>query len=314
MSGRASPPRSTAPVRDGTCNLCSGTFSTAATELLSKDGHSIVRCPTCGLTFRSTLPTREELSDIYGHEYFGGSNELASREGYLDYVGDADMHRVNARRRLRRLAEITAPGTLLDVGCAAGFFVDEASRRGWKARGVDVSEAMVDWGRRQTRADIRVGTLRDAPGDRVESCITMWDYIEHALDPRDDVEHAFARLRPGGVLALSTGDAGSALARISLRRWHLMTPRHHNYFFTERTMRRLLESVGFEVLHLGHPAAVFPLRYLAHKACLTVDLSLLDALARRLARSPLGAWTVPINLWDVMTVVARRPMSYERAA
>ena len=63
-----------------------------------------------------------------------------------------------------------------------------------------------------------------------------------------------------------------------------MTPRHHNYFFTERTMRRLLGSVGFEVLYLGHPAAVFPLRYLAHKACLTVDVSLLDALARRLAR------------------------------
>ena len=78
-------------------------------------------------------------------------------------------------------------------------------------------------------------------------------------------------------------------------------------------MRRLLESVGFEVLYVGHPAAVFPLRYLAHKACLTVDLSLLDALARRLARSPLGARTLPVNLWDVMTVVARRPTSNERA-
>ena len=222
------------------------------------------------------------------------------------------MHRANARRRLGRLAEFTEPGTLLDVGCAAGFFVDEASRRGWRARGVDVSEQMVDWGRRHTTGDIGVGTLRDVPEDRVESCITMWDYIEHALDPRDDVEQAFARLRPGGVLALSTGDAGSVLARVSLQRWHLMTPRHHNYFFTERTMRRLLESVGFEVLYVGRPAGVFPLRYLAHKACLTVDLSLLDALARRLARSRLGTRTLPVNLWDVMTVVARRPTRQER--
>ena len=166
---------------------------------------------------------------------------------------------------------------------------------------------MVEWGRRHTSADIRVGTLGDMPPDRIESCITMWDYIEHALDPRGDVEQAFSRLRPGGVLALSTGDAGSALARLSLERWHLMTPRHHNYFFTGATMRRLLESAGFEVVYLGHPAAVFPLRYLAHKACLTLDLSLLDALAGRLARSPFGARTVPVNLWDVMTVVGRRP-------
>ena len=199
------------------------------------------------------------------------------------------MHRANARRRLGRLVEFTEPGTLLDVGCAAGFFVDEASRCGWHARGVDVSEVMVDWGRRHTTGDICVGTLRDVPRDRVESCITMWDYIEHALDPRDDVEQAFARLQPGGVLAVSTGDADSALARMSLEHWHLMTPRHHNYFFTKETMRRLLESVGFEIRYVGHPAAVFPLRYLAHKACLTVDISLLDALARRLARSTLGA-------------------------
>ena len=58
VSGRPSPARSTASVGDGTCNLCGRAFSTASAELLSKDGHSIVRCPTCGLIFRSTLPTR----------------------------------------------------------------------------------------------------------------------------------------------------------------------------------------------------------------------------------------------------------------
>ena len=32
-------------------------------------------------------------------------------------------------------------------------------------------------------------------------------------------------------LALSTGDVGSLAARLSGSRWHLLTPRHHNYFF-----------------------------------------------------------------------------------
>ncbi len=252
------------------CNLCTATFARASAEILVKDGHSIVRCPSCDLVFRATLPTRDELEGIYGGAYFGAAGGgLVTREGYLDYVADADAHRANARRRLQRVAAFTEPGALLDVGCAAGFFVDEAARCGWQARGVDVSDVMVEWGRRHTSADIRVGTLDDMPPDRIESCITMWDYIEHALDPRGDVEQAYSRLRPGGVLALSTGDAGSALARLSLERWHLMTPRHHNYFFTEATMRRLLESAGFEVVYLGHPAAVFPFRYLAHKACLT---------------------------------------------
>jgi predicted Zn finger-like uncharacterized protein len=289
-----------------TCNLCRTEFAARDGELFTKDGHAVVRCPSCGLVFRATLPTRTELDEIYGQTYFGGGGAVL-REGYLDYVGDADVHRTNARARLQRLAALVEPGSLLDVGCAAGFFVDEATRAGWTARGVDVSRPMVDWGRATLTADLRLGTLADVPQDREESCITMWDYLEHALDPRGDVEEAFSRLRAGGILALSTGDAGSLLARPSLRRWHLMTPRHHNFFFTRRTIRMLLETVGFELVELRHPAARYPLRYLAHKARLALDTRFIEAIATRLARSQAGARAVPLNLWDVMTVVARRP-------
>ena len=253
------------------CNVCATAFPASGAELFVKDGHSMVHCPRCGLVFRATLPTPAELDELYGTSYFGGTGDRSpARDGYLDYVGDAELHRVNARRRLARLQRFSAPGSLLDVGCAAGFFVDEASRAGWRAHGVDVAATMVAWGRERTAADLRAGTLRDLPADRPESCITMWDYIEHALDPRADLEAAFARLEPGGIVALSTGDVGSALARASLEHWHLMTPRHHNYFFTRATLGRLLESVGFMLEYVGRPAAVYPLRYLAHKACLTV--------------------------------------------
>jgi 2-polyprenyl-3-methyl-5-hydroxy-6-metoxy-1,4-benzoquinol methylase len=289
-----------------TCTLCRTTFTSEAAELFVKDGHAIVRCPRCGLVFRARLPTRAELDEIYAQPYFGGAG-ASTREGYLDYVADAEVHRVNARRRLRGLAELVEPGRLLDVGCAAGFFVQEADRAGWQARGVDVSRPMVEWAQAHLHVDVRQGTLADLPADGEESCITMWDYLEHSLDPRADVAEAFTRLRPGGILALSTGDVGSPLARLSLPRWHLMTPRHHNFFFTRRTIGLLLGSVGFEIVAIGHPAAVFPVRYLAHKARLMLDVTLLDTLARRLAQSRLGARAIPMNLWDVMTVVARRP-------
>ena len=39
-------------------------------------------------------------------------------------------------------------------------------------------------------------------------------------------------LVPGGVIAVSTGDAASLAARAFGSHWHLLTPRHHNFFFT----------------------------------------------------------------------------------
>ena len=247
-------------------------FASARHELLVKDGHSIVRCPVCGLVFRSTLPGPDELTEIYGSAYFAAADEgLESREGYLDYVADAEVHRANARRRLQRLAAFTPTGSLLDVGCAAGFFVDEAARSGWQARGVDVSEIMIAWGKRHQSADIGVGTLGDAPADRKESCVTMWDYIEHALDPRGDVEQAFARLRPGGVLALSTGDdrlgARPSLAR-ALAPHDPPTPQlllHAADGDAPAGVGRLRRPVR------GPSCVGLPAPLPAHKACLTVE-------------------------------------------
>jgi hypothetical protein len=127
----------------------------------------------------------------------------------------------------------------------------------------------------------------------------MWDYIEHALDPRGDLERARDLLEANGVLALSTGDVDSLVARVSSSRWHLLTPRHHNFFFSASTLSRLLATAGFGLVWSGHPGARYSLAHIAHK-------SLPAPVAERVARSRLARRSVPVNLFDIVTVVARK--------
>ena len=261
-----------------------------------------MRCPSCSLLFRRDLPTKAELDDIYGLDYFRGD-----ATGYLDYVGDEEVHRVVARRRLDLLARFVSPGRLLDVGAAAGFFVAEACARGWDAAGVDVSGPMVEWGRRTLDAPLERATLAESglPAGSMDA-LTMWDYIEHSLDPAADLLRAHELLRPGGALALSTGDAATPVARLQGSRWHLLTPRHHNFFFTAATLSELLARSGFDVASLDHRGSRYPLRYLAHKLGTLAPSQRLEQLTGRLASTRLGAVAVPVNLWDIVTVVARR--------
>src|SRR5438105_1315272 len=105
---------------------------------------------TCRLLFRAQPPDDEAIQDIYDARYFRDQPGDSDRHGYADYLADESLHRANARRRIHLLSAHTRrPGRLLDVGCAAGFFVDEAGRAGWDASGIDVSATMVDWGRRE---------------------------------------------------------------------------------------------------------------------------------------------------------------------
>ena len=276
------------------CVICGGTLEPA----LRKDGFDLVSCVSCGLLMRRSLPEPAELADIYAPEYYAHEPDRPVR-GYADYLGDAERHRESARRRLGLLARFApGQGKLLDVGAAAGFFVDEARRAGWEAEGVDVAEHMVAWGRRELGVPLRAGDISVFQRDGF-AAVTMWDYIEHAVDPRGDLERAHELLEPKGLLALSTGDLDSLAARVSRSRWHLLTPRHHNFFFSETTLSRLLAAAGFDVLWSGHPGARYSLSHIAHK-------SLPSRLAERVARTPLARHSVPVNLFDIVTVVAEK--------
>ena len=290
-----------------TCGLCAASFDPETHIRWIKDGYDIVRCPSCGLLFRRELPTKEELDAIYGVSYFKGSPH-GGGTGYLDYVGDEALHRQAARRRLALLERTRArPGRLLDVGAAAGFFIDEARTLGWDAAGLDVSEPMVHWGRETLDVPLELGTLSSTTAaDGSLDVVTMWDYIEHSIDPVGDVRRVHQLLKPGGVLGLSTGDADTLVARASGSRWHLLTPEHHNFYFTAATLSRLLEDNGFEIMTFDHRGNRYPVSYLVHKFRTIVRWQLLEPLTRHLAEMRIGSIAVPMNLWDIATVTARR--------
>ena len=278
-----------------TCPICGGAIDRRDDLRVVKDGYPIVRCRTCGVLCRAELPGDDELPGLYAADYFTASAGEVGAQGYADYLRDEPNHRATARARLRLLARYATRGRLLDVGCAAGFFADEARLDGWEVEGVDLSPAMVPRARElgvlvheASFSDLRLPA-------RSFDVVTMWDYIEHSTDPVRDLRAAASLLRPDGVVALSTGDAASPVARLSGRRWHLLTPRHHNFFFTPPAIRTALDRAGLRPLSVTHPGGRYSVGYLSHKLGLPANA----------APGRVGDISVPVNLFDIMTVVAR---------
>lgn len=287
------------------CNLCGTQLGPKLRATWEKDGFDIIRCWSCGLVFRRDLPAPADVVTIYRDGYFLRESD-GDAQGYADYLRDEPEHRLTARKRLDRIQRTIRTGRLLDVGCAAGFFVDEAVRRGWDARGIDVSSGMIAWGRERLGLDLVTDLFQRAMHPEAAfDCVTMWDYIEHSIDPAADFAKAAFVLRPGGRLFLSTGDISSLVARLSRRRWHLLTPRHHNFYFSPRTLRDYLRRSGFEVLSVTRPSANYSYRYVAHKLGTMAPRSrAVRALAGWTAQRSFGERSVALNLFDIVTVEA----------
>ena len=229
------------------CGICGGTagellfpagdFNFHATE----ESFSIVRCTVCGTSQTVPRPPDNLLGRYYPASYYptGGYDPAYYRRTIQPWQRD----KLDVVRRFRQ------SGTLLDVGCGAGFFVREASKNGFSAQGVEFSREAVEFGMRQ-------GDIRLTEGDLLQTqfphssfdIVTLWQVMEHLPHPVEVVKRIRGLLKPGGILIVAVPNFDSVQARVFRSRWyHLEVPRHL-YHFTPATLRRVLDAEGFDVL------------------------------------------------------------------
>ena len=262
----------------------------------------LVRCLECGFVY---YPTDKEIDfrAMYGPEYFAGFE-------YVDYLGQEGALRRSMRRHLRQMARYRPlGGAMLEVGCAYGFFLDEARRVFDKVAGIDVAEAPVEYARDTLCLDARTG---DFPSMSLDAgsfdVICFWDTIEHVARPDRFVAKAYDVLRDAGHLFLTTGDIGSRVARWQGKSWRQIHPPTHLSYFSRRTISMLLARSGYEVVGIE----TAPYFHTLFNVLATVRLrgGTPGQIAERLLHvlptpvvQRLGGW---VDLRDIMFVAARK--------
>ena len=230
-----------APVVHRDCVVCG---TPEPVPQFRKDGFEMVACTGCGCLYVGQDPAQIDFDALSGEAYYTGGSAAV----FADYVGQEAARRAHARRKLAVLRHlpprIAREGRLLDVGCAAGFFLAEA-RAHYDVQGVELSTWSSAYARDRLQLPVITGTLMQAalPADRFD-VVTLWDVIEHVPDPVPLLAEAARVLKPGGRLVLTTGDWGSAYAQQRGADWHLMTPPWHLTMFSRATLARAAARAG----------------------------------------------------------------------
>lgn len=248
----------------------------------------------------ATAISDTELHRLYGADYFHGGE-------YADYLREEDELKHNFEARLKTLLELTPSrraARLLEIGCAYGFFLDLAQRYFTSVQGIDIAEKPVAWAREHLGVNALAGDFLTADLGEPFDIVCMWDTIEHLKAPDLYLARCAEIINPGGLLAITTGDAGSLNARLRGRKWRQIHPPTHLHYFSAATLSRLVDKYGFEIIHLQHPGTMRSLRMIFYIIlALRLGKSGLFTLFDRL---PLMNWRLSVNLGDLMFIVARR--------
>ena len=176
----------------------------------------------------------------------------------------------------------------LDIGCAAGYFVDYLKQRGWYAEGIDIAQDCIEYAQHSLGLDAYCGDFLSFQFNKRFHCITLWATIEHLHHPDRFIEKIYTLLHDNGMLYLSTCRSSMFSARMLYgRKWRYYNFPHHLYFFSYCTLAKLLQLKGFTITRfitygsgIGKPG--------------TVVRTLADTLAKRL------------YLGDMMLIAARK--------
>lgn len=261
----------------------------------------LLQCQQCTHVWADVRLSNEQLSELYAQNYFRGSE-------YLDYSKERTALEHNFRARLRDLMARHRPGEFLwEIGAAYGFFLRLAADAGFRIGGCEISAHAAEEAEKLLNLPLHVTDYREIPAPRTPyDLVCMWDTIEHLAEPHVYVEKAFHELRPGGTIAISTGDISSLMARLRKEQWRLIHPPTHLHYFTAQSIRTLLERTGFCNVQIKYPwfwrsADAVAYRILAYPE--TNPMKSLYSLARKLH---LTSFSFPVNTWDLMTVYATR--------
>jgi len=263
--------------------------------------YTLVCCPHCSLVWLHQPPKPEEMHLHYTEAY----HKLISSAG-----GPNPSHRWRDRKTL--LERYKQSGSLLDMGCSSGTFLECMRSEAWKLYGIEMSPEEARTAEARTGAQVFVGDVPDAPfAPESFDVITCFDVLEHMYDPRRVVAKVREWLKPGGLFYVQVPNIDSAERRVFESYWHGLELPRHLFHYSPPSLEFLAKSAGLTVVSLEtrrNPAVGTSLRYVWDDLFRAVGMHLTPVAYREAASLPWKAARKVVRLTILRALLAMAPL------
>jgi 2-polyprenyl-3-methyl-5-hydroxy-6-metoxy-1,4-benzoquinol methylase len=188
-------------------------------------------CNDCGTLFPDRVPPIEALGDFYTSHYG-------------DAVSVSKMAKKLAleKRRIFLMKWLTTGRRFLDVGCNIGCAVEAARWNGFTATGIELNPEAVKVARQNFPDNTFLqSTVDELTATQTFDMVYCTEVVEHVPDTDRFIESLARALIPGGILFLSTPDAGHFSVRRRLFTWEAVKPPEHLTLFTKTGLKHALK-------------------------------------------------------------------------
>ena len=207
---------------------------------------------------------------------------------------------------LDKIEKLAFGRNIFDVGTATGYFLNLAKNRGWQTAGVEISDYAAGIARSRGH-DVYGGRLPEIKIEDRFNAVTMWDVLEHLDNPEEYLRAVNKILvSDNGWLIINTVNRGSFWARLLGRRWHLIVPPEHLFYYSPKNLKMLLQRTGFEIKEMKRMGKRFSLSYIFKILCHWQGLEIWRKFSEYFNKPFWRKFSFPINLGDNILIIAKK--------
>lgn len=202
----------------------------------------LYKCVICNHHFASPV-IKQELLNKY---YLTSNNEY-----YNKHVVPVNNRSLQNENIVKDIEKVKNGGDILEIGCGYGFLLNTFNSDKWNRYGIEPTPLAVKYAAETFNLKIHQGVLEPGLFDNKKfDVILLFDVIEHLPEPNEFLNMIRKSLKHDGALVIGTGNISSFNAVIGGPIWNYFCTYLHISFFSEKSIRYLLEKNNFDIFKI----------------------------------------------------------------
>ncbi len=212
---------------------------------------AMYKCRRCGLLISNPAVDQKELDAFYSSYY---SIKLPH---YLNNELSEEVKKIEPRweRYYKILLDLKGAGSVMDIGCGPGHFL-EYFKRDFDVYGIEPSQEAVEAAHRKGLTNIKKADLQNEElGKNRFDVVLLWHVIEHLPNFIGMLQKIYDALKDDGVLIVGTDNYASWKNKLRLWRDFLSfrvpemySASEHTFMFHPMSLKLALFKTGFRVI------------------------------------------------------------------
>ena len=232
------------------CPIC----KSSKFRIISDD---LLLCNACHIIYNANHTPALYSTDYFGKEYKAQYGK--TYEDDFETIYAASIVRLKIIKKF--LGNTLSTKSLLDIGCALGFFCKAAKDFGFGVvEGLEISEYAASYSKKKFNIPVYITGFEEFTPLKKYDVVTAWFVLEHCADPYAMFNKIYDMLEDNGLFACTLPSYFGPLFYCHRDEWVRSHPKDHRIDVAPWSIKKLLRSIGFSFVRC-FPSGYHPERF-----------------------------------------------------